>query len=154
MLTPEGRLKLEAECKDNCYSASKASIPGMVQFAWKGGKTQHDRPGFPQSGATYHTDGQNLQGERKSAEQREPPSNCLTHSPSLCLSSSGSPLMRWATDRHVTLNVLPVIAQSETGWLKRTLTIEMLFFWLLRYFCWVFLSSSSPPLMDKRMASA
>lgn len=41
---------------------------------------------------TYRTGGQNLQGERRSAEQREPPSSCPTHSFALCLSSSGLPL--------------------------------------------------------------
>lgn len=34
------------------------------------------------------------------------------------------------------------------------LTIETLFFCLLRYFCCVFFRSSSPPLMDNRIASA
>lgn len=48
------------------------------------------------TGATYHTGGQNPQGGRKSAEQRGPPSNCLTHSFARCPSSSASPPTIWA----------------------------------------------------------
>lgn len=36
---------------------------------------------------------------------------------------------------------------------KHWLTTEILFFCLFKYFCWVFLRSSSPPLIANRMAS-
>lgn len=101
---------------------------------------------------THHTSRRNLLGERKWAEQREPPSSCPNHSFGQCLSNSGSPLKISAIDWGDICSWCGLTNQKKAQ-NQHSPTIEMLFFCLSRYFCWVFLSSSSPPLIDNRMAS-
>lgn len=156
-LQNETVLKTEDECRQKSYSSSKTSTAEVVQCSWKRGKSQHDQC------AAYTWEQPTAQTSkifRVSVGQQS--SESFLPIVQLAALHYVSPVLghHWWYKLQLGNNEMklkhfpPATVTTEPRWIKHTLTIEMLFFCLLRYFCWVFLSSSSPPLIDNRMASA